>query len=65
MNPNVLWITAALLPFVALLAVTEGTRSAVYGMEGAGAGHPVFSEKCPAGPALPGGGACTPSCCSA
>ncbi len=33
MNPNVLWITAALLPFVALLAVTEGTRSAVYGME--------------------------------
>lgn len=26
-------ITAALLPFVALLAVTEGTRSAVYGME--------------------------------
>ena len=33
MNSNVLWITAALLPFVALLAVTEGTRSAVYGME--------------------------------
>ena len=33
MNPNVLWITAALLPFVALLAVTEGDRSAGYGME--------------------------------
>lgn len=33
MNPNTLWILSALIPFLGLLAVTESTRSAKYGMQ--------------------------------
>lgn len=33
MNVNTLWSICAMIPFLALLAVTESTRSAVYGMQ--------------------------------
>lgn len=33
MDADTLWILSALIPFLALLAVTEGTRSTVYGMQ--------------------------------
>lgn len=33
MNANTLWSICAMIPFLALLAVTESTRSAVYGMQ--------------------------------
>lgn len=33
MNADTLWGISALIPFLALLAVTESTRSAVYGMQ--------------------------------
>lgn len=33
MNMDTLWCISALIPFLALLAVTESTRSAVYGMQ--------------------------------
>lgn len=33
MNADTLWRISALIPFLALLAVTESTRSAVYGMQ--------------------------------
>ena len=32
LNPNTVWIISSLIPFLALLAVTESTRSAIYGM---------------------------------
>lgn len=32
LDPNTIWILSSLIPFLALLAVTESTRSAVYGM---------------------------------
>ena len=32
LNPNTIWMISAFIPFLALLAVTESTRSAVYGM---------------------------------
>lgn len=32
LNPNTIWIISAFIPFLALLAVTESTRSAVYRM---------------------------------
>lgn len=33
MEPDTLWAICALIPFLALLAVTESTRSVVYGMQ--------------------------------
>lgn len=33
MDPDMLWTISALIPFLALLAVTESTRSTVYGMQ--------------------------------
>ena len=33
MNPDTLWLISALLPFLGLLAVTENTRSVIYGMQ--------------------------------
>ena len=53
-----------LLPFVALLAVTEGTRSAVYGMEELELAT-RFSLKSVLLARLCLVGTCTPSCCSA
>ena len=32
LNPNTIWMISAFIPFLALLAVTESTRSAMYGM---------------------------------
>lgn len=32
-DPDTLWILSALIPFLGLLAVTESTRSAMYGMQ--------------------------------
>lgn len=32
-DPDALWILSALIPFLGLLAVTESTRSAMYGMQ--------------------------------
>lgn len=32
LNPNTVWMISAFIPFLALLAVTESTRSAMYGM---------------------------------
>jgi len=32
LNPNTVWIVSALIPFIALLAVSESTRSNRYGM---------------------------------
>lgn len=32
LDPNTVWIVSALVPFLSLLAVTESTRSTIYGM---------------------------------
>lgn len=32
LNPNTIWMISSFIPFLALLAVTESTRSAMYGM---------------------------------